>query len=201
MTGLVLFGCFPYTTEIRSRACLRWGGHTTTCLSHLLHAEFDNPAVAFINLLLPPWEEPLPGPSPPELAEGTRAAVRDSGDRGSYSQASNMLMIKSLSSHTSGRWYRGKIRHPANNKYWKQDCFRAGWELKSSGQIKSLTKRHLSVSPSADQQAHQHLVFSVSFLLCQLFFTSCLLVMQQSISPLDFSEVFTHSEMGKHCSC
>lgn len=76
------------------------------------------------------------------------------------------------------KWYRGKIRHPANNKYWKQDCFRASWELKSSGQIKSLTKIHLSVSPSADQQAHQHLVFSISFLLCQLFFTSCLLVMQ-----------------------
>lgn len=55
---LVLFGCFPYTTEIRSRACLQRGGHSTT--SHLLQGEFDSPAVAFLNLLLPPWKEPQP---------------------------------------------------------------------------------------------------------------------------------------------
>lgn len=65
----------------------------------------------------------------------------------SYSQASNIPRMKSLSSHPSGKCYRGKIRHQANNKCWKQDCFRAGWELKSSGQIKSLTKIHLSCEP------------------------------------------------------
>lgn len=163
MTGLVLFGCFPYTTQIRSRPCLRRGGHSSTSVSPAAWRVWQSccgiyqPAPATLERA-PAWPQPFWA-----CCGHKGCSQRLQGTGSSHPQASNIPVMKSLSSHTSGKCYRGKIRHPATNKYWKQDCFRAGWELKSSRQIKSLTKIHLSVRPSAEEQAHQHLVFSVSF--------------------------------------
>lgn len=58
------------------------------------------------------------------------------------------------------------------------------------------------------RKSQQQFVFSPlphaaswAFFFTVFFFFYCLLVMQRSTSPLDFSKVFAHCESGKHCSC